>query len=189
MTCFAAGDPAAFDELYRRYERPIFGFCLRLCGDPDTAADSFQDAFLRVIELRSRYSETGRFRAWLFTIARSVCIDRLRRRRPSVAWHEAPPVASGGVSAERMVEASNELTRVLGILSPDQREVILLHKAHGFSHAEIAEMTDSTEAAVKQKMYRALLGIRRGEARPVGEPDSHGDVPSGGSSRGERAWE
>lgn len=163
MMRFAEGDLDAFEELYSRYERPVFGFCLRLVGDRDAAADAFQELFLRVVESRSSYSDTGPFRAWLFTVARNVCIDRLRRDRSMISLHEVPQVASGDASVARAAEVRDELGRILGELTPERREIILLHKYHGFSHGEIAEITGSTEAAVKQKMYRALLDLRERE--------------------------
>ena len=71
MARFAAGHAEAFEELYDRYEARLFGFCLRLLGDADNAADAFQDTMITVIEQRFRYRARGNLRGWLFTIARN----------------------------------------------------------------------------------------------------------------------
>ncbi len=80
MVRFAAGDVVAFDELYEHYEAPIYGFCLRFLSDADSAADAFQEIFMRVIDSRDSYQPRERFRSWVFTVARRVCVDRVRER-------------------------------------------------------------------------------------------------------------
>ena len=166
MRRFAEGDISAFEELYRRYERPVYNFCWRLLGDSDRAHDAFQDAFMRVVEARARYGSRGRFRSWLFSIVRHACIDQARDARRSVPDHavEAP---TGLAGIEGRVAARDELDRVLALLPQEQREVLLLSHYHGFSYREIAELTGGTEAGVKQKAYRALKTLRA--ARPAGE--------------------
>ena len=174
MARFAAGHPEAFSELYERYEGPVYGFCLRLLGERDRAEDAFQDTFVTMVEQRLRYQDRGRFKSWLFTLARNVCLDQARqsvRRRRLLGLH-----ASSGRASERepdrVVEMRDELTRLLGSLPRDQREILLLHRYEGFSYAEIAGMTSSTEVAVKQKAYRALLALR---SRDRDRPD-HSDL-------------
>ena len=163
MRRFAHGDTAAFEELYRRYERPVYSFCLRLLGDPDRAQDAFQEAFIRVVDGRENYRSQGRFRSWLFTIARHACADQARdASRFSLDRGEAQDAASqsAGAGAEGRVAARDELDRVLTLLPREQREVVLLSRYYGFSYGEIADLTGSTEAAVKQKAYRALKTLR-----------------------------
>lgn len=161
MARFAAGDAGAFTVLYARYEAPVYGFCLRLLGDRDLAEDAFQDTFVTLIDQRFRYRDQGRLRGWLFTIARNVCLDRLRmaeRRdnlRPFLSRSSALRRSPAQAAEER-----DELTRLLAVLPSDQREILLLHRHAGFSYTEIAEMKGSTEAAVKQKAYRAAVALR-----------------------------
>lgn len=164
MARYAEDDLSAFRELYARYERRIYGFCLRFLGDPDAAADAFQDAFKRVIDARHRYRGRGRFESWIFTVARRACLDQLRKDRRAAALGDArhagerePGVAE---SPERRHATEDELLRLLSRLPPEQREVLLLSKYYEFTYREIAEITGSTEAAAKQKAYRALLALR-----------------------------
>lgn len=168
MVRYRWGDVRAFEELYERYERRVYGFCLHYLKDPDEAAEAFQDTFRRVVESRDRFEPRGRFESWLFTLARRACADRLRasrdeesldatvRRRPSAASSASapPPLASAGPEAGVLRRA--EIRRLLARLPESQREALLLSKYQGFSYAEIAEMVDATEAAVKQRVYRAL---------------------------------
>lgn len=162
MARFAAGDARAFGVLYARYESTVYGFCLRLLGERDLADDAFQDTFLTLIDQRFRYRDQGRLRGWLFTIARNVCLDRLRmaeRRDRLRPFAPAVPTAPAR-SPARTVEERDELTRLLALLSADQREILLLHRHAGFSYAEIAAMQGSTEAAIKQKAYRAAKALK-----------------------------
>jgi len=163
MRRFAHGDTAAFEELYRRYERPVYSFCLRLLGDPDRAQDAFQEAFIHVVDGRENYRYQGRFRSWLFTIAHHACADQARDVRRFSSDPGEPQGAasqSAGAAAEGRVVARDELDRVLALLPREQREVVLLSRYYGFSYGEIADLTGSTEAAVKQKAYRALKTLR-----------------------------
>ena len=77
------------------------------------------------------------------------------------AWSqpERPP------SVERSLELRDEVAHLLSVLPADQREIVLLHRYEGFSYAEIAGMTGTTEAAAKQKAYRALLALRTAAER------------------------
>src|SRR4051812_20704973 len=90
-------DPRAFAPLYSRYVDPVYSYCLRCLGDPETAADATQDVFARALRALPRYREQA-FRPWLFTIAHNVIVDAHRARggRPPDAsldfalWSEDP---------------------------------------------------------------------------------------------------
>lgn len=167
MARYAAGDVEAFEELYARYDRRVYGFCLHNLRDPDAAADAFQDTFRRLVESRDRYEGRGRFASWLFTLARRACADRFRRRPEArsldaASRGEALPEALHAPGPEESAVARTSLDRLLARLPRGQREVLLLSKHFGFSYREVAEMTGTTEAAVKQKVYRALKTLRSG---------------------------
>lgn len=174
MARYAAGDTEAFRTLYDRWEGRVFGFCLRFLGREAPAADAFQDTFRRLIEARREYEPRGRFRSWLFTLARRACIDQLRSspdeqplaansdtlRRPGPTGRRADVPRSPETDAEEEVSRRDEIARLLAVLTEEQREVLLLTKYEGFSYREVAEITGSTEAAVKQRIYRALRKLR-----------------------------
>ncbi len=159
VQAYAGGDVTAFEKLYARYEVRVFGFCLRYLGDRDAAADAFQETFMRLVDGAARYEPRGRFPSWVFTIARRVCIDILRTDKKQRSAGDAGDIlAIAGPAAD--IERRDELERYLSRLPPEQREVLLLHRYHGFAYEEVAAMTGSTEAAVKQKAYRALKTLR-----------------------------
>ena len=161
MVAYVRGEVAAFEKLYGRYEQAVYSFCLRLLGDYDTAADAFQETFVRIVDNSASYVPNDRFTGWLFTIARRVCVDELRRRdREKRSPLNDERADDDGDQADVLVEQRDEIARLMSVLPSEQREVLLLHRYFGFSYAEIANMTESTEAAVKQKAYRALRAIR-----------------------------
>lgn len=164
MRRYAEGNARAFERLYERYERRVYGFCLRRLGDPDAADDAFQDTWRRVVDARRRYEPRGKFESWLFTLARRACAD-LRRSSEEHASLEAgdrpesgPP--AGDPAPDSRAARQEELRRLLARLTDGQREALLLSKYEGFTYREVAEMTGTTEAAVKQRVYRALRKLR-----------------------------
>ncbi len=166
MKRYRGGDANGFDLLYARYERRIYSFCLRMLGDQDSAADAFQDTFIRVVAARADYQPRGRFGSWLYTIARRVCLDRLRAvARTEPLDHHAAVLIGGDADPGDRAATNDTIDRLLARLPLEQREVVVLNRYHGFTYREIAELLESTEAAVKQKAYRAvetLRGVREG---------------------------
>jgi RNA polymerase sigma-70 factor (ECF subfamily) len=164
MARASAGDQRAFAELYERHHRTIFTFLLHLTGARSAAEDLLQEAFLRAWRARARYRASGEFRAWLFTIARRLAVDRFRRE--DLAWEENPSALDTAVSFEapdRRAEARDELTRLqraLTQLPPAQREVVLLARLVGAGAEEIAKVTGSTPGAVRVQLHRALHRLR-----------------------------
>jgi RNA polymerase sigma-70 factor, ECF subfamily len=170
MARYRRGDEAAFEAIYLRYEERVFGFCLRFLGDPDAASDAFQETFRRLVDARDAYRPQGRFQSWIFTLARRACLDHLRsaKRESSVAdaWGETADGAELVESVAGRMEDHDEARRLLALLPPEQREVLLLSKYYGFGYGEIAEMLGSTQVAVKQKGYRALKTLRAHLEKP-----------------------
>ncbi|HLM51952.1 MAG TPA: sigma-70 family RNA polymerase sigma factor, partial [Solirubrobacteraceae bacterium] len=94
----AAGDGAAFSELYDRYERKIFNFCARICGSADDAADATQEAFVAVLERLPRLERRDlNFGAYLFTTARHSAYRVVEKRNRAVPTDDVPerPTAGG----------------------------------------------------------------------------------------------
>ena len=80
MAAYREGEAAAFQELVKRHERPLYRFCMRSLGNPDAAADATQEVFLRVVKNAARWEERAKFTTWMYTIARNFCIDEVRKR-------------------------------------------------------------------------------------------------------------
>jgi RNA polymerase sigma-70 factor (ECF subfamily) len=166
MQALQDGDLDAFRVLYERHHRGVFAFVLRSVGDPSTAEDLLQETFVRVFATRRAYRPLASFRTWLYTIARHLVIDRIRRRRaPGDPAEEGAvdavvdPDASPHQRAEAR-ELGERLERAIERLPPAQREVLLLSRVAGLGHEEIAQVTGVSPGAVRVTLHRALDRLR-----------------------------
>jgi RNA polymerase sigma-70 factor (ECF subfamily) len=155
----AAGDRNAFEALYRRYSRPVFGLALRRLGDRGRAEDAVQETFASVWRAaRSYRPERGPGAPWLYAVARNAIIDRSRVRSEPPA--EPPEEASSEAGPPEHAEAGWTAWRVhraLEELSESERAVIELAYWSGLSQSEIAEYLGIPLGTVKTRT-RAALG-------------------------------
>jgi RNA polymerase sigma-70 factor (ECF subfamily) len=176
MVRYQRGDREAFAELVRRYNVPIYNFVIRQVRQPELARDLTQDVFLRLVQNASEFKHEARFSTWLYTIARNLSVDQLRKlaHRRHASLDE--PLADGdarsrGVlgdnvadvhpraSVERMAaskEVMNSIVRAVDSLPDDQREVFLLREIGNLPFKEIAQITGVGENTVKSRMRYAL---------------------------------
>ena len=155
------GDREAFEELYRRYTRPVLGLALRRLGDRGRAEDAVQDAFTAVWRSAGSYDpERGQGGAWLYTVARNAIVDGARRRlEPAM---EIPEEASGDRGPDERAEASWLAWRVHSALErlPDhERPVIELAYWGGLSQSEIAERLQIPLGTIKTRTRSALARL------------------------------
>ncbi len=189
MSSVSAGPVHALAEIYDRYERPLMSFFLRHTGQPATAEDLLHEVFLRVLKYRASYDPGRRFRSWIFRIAHNVAIDagRAMDPRPSLvgvpagrasihAGEEAgstePRDPLEGIAAER------EATRVrcaLDRLTDADRRLLLLAKVEEMRYADIGEILECTEGAVKVRVHRALKRLAAELGLP---PDEERERPA-----------
>jgi RNA polymerase sigma-70 factor (ECF subfamily) len=151
--------------LVRRWERPVQAYVYRFfaCSDED-ARDLAQEVFLRVWRQRRRWKPTAGFSTWLFTIAGNLCRNRKRDlgRRPALVPVEDG--ADGRADPHALAEAAQTARRVrdaVASLPEAQKEVVLLRHFGGLSYREIAEITDSTSAAVDSMLVRARRSLAK----------------------------
>ena len=173
MVRYQRGERAAFAELVRRHSRPIYNFVLRQLRVPSVAEDVTQDVFTRLVQNAAEFKHEARFLTWLYTIARNLCIDHLRkashRRHASLdqpaqadgerSLGEAIADASPQASAERNAlssEVRSSIVRAVDSLPDDQREVFLLREVANLPFRDIAEITGAPENTVKSRMRYAL---------------------------------
>jgi RNA polymerase sigma-70 factor (ECF subfamily) len=155
-------DHAAFEILYRRYVRPVFGLALRRLGDRGQAEDAVQEAFAAIWRSASTYRpERGAAGGWLYTVARNAIVDRLRRNGPA-ADAELPELVSGDPGPPEQAEESYVAWRVhraLEELQPREREVIELAYWSGMSQSEVAAQLGLPLGTVKTRTRSGLAHL------------------------------
>jgi RNA polymerase sigma-70 factor, ECF subfamily len=156
-----AGDRDAFEELYRRYTRPVLGLALRRLRDRGRAEDATQDAFTAIWRSAGTYdAERGQGGAWLYTVARNAIVDGARRRlEPAM---EAPDEASGARGPDEQAEASWLAWRVhsaLERLPEHERPVIELAYWGGLSQSEISARLQIPLGTIKTRTRSALARL------------------------------
>lgn len=166
----AAGDEPAFDEIMARYKRPVISFVCRLTGNAAAAQDLAQEVFVRAWNGMGRFrpAREGSLAAWLFRIARNLCIDRLRRRGhdPLAAAIDDPAAVdhlSAGARPTQQVEADEIGARVataVAQLPEDQRTAFILSEYEGLSYADIAAVMKTSIKSVESRLYRAKQTLR-----------------------------
>jgi RNA polymerase sigma-70 factor (ECF subfamily) len=163
-----AGDQQAYTSLVEKYKDSVFNVAYRMLGNPTEAEDVAQEAFVRAYTQLHTYKETHRFSTWLLSIASHLAIDQLRRRRflalplenvPFLEW--IADVSLGPEESALAVEASDEMQRVLAVLPPKYRAVLVLRYWHDFSYEEIAEALKLTPPLVKARLHRARELVAR----------------------------
>ena len=155
----ADGDRGAFDVLYRRYSRPVFGLALRRLGDRGRAEDAVQETFASIWRAaRSYRPERGPGAPWLYAVARNAITDRGRARYEAPA--EIPDSPSPDAGPAERAESSWTAWRVhraLEELNENERKVIELAYWSGLSQSEVAESLNIPLGTVKTRT-RAALG-------------------------------
>ena len=155
-----ARDPAALAAFYDRYAGYALAVALRVLRDRQEAEEAVQDAFWQIWSGRVRYDPLrGRFRTWLFMVARSRALDRLRRRSPTRAAQPVRELASEESGPED-AELQRGLLRLVGRLTRNQRDAVLLAFYEGLTHQEIAERLGEPVGTVKSRIRRGLLELR-----------------------------
>lgn len=158
ITRAADGDRGAFEVLYRRYSRPVFGLALRRLGDRGRAEDAVQETFASVWRAARTYKpERGPGAPWLYAVARNAITDRGRARSEPPA--EVPEQVSPDAGPAERAEAgwtSWRVHRALEELSSNERTVIELAYWSGLSQSEIAEFLNIPLGTVKTRTRAAL---------------------------------
>lgn len=157
------GDTAAFGQLVRAYERPVYNLTYRMLGNAAEAEDAAQETFLRAYSKLATYQPERKFVNWLLSIASHYCIDRLRRknRAPELSLDDALPLqwmASDSPQPDQAVSKKQErerMRRMLDTLPPAYRAAVVLRYWYGLSYREIAMTMDTTESAIKSRLHRA----------------------------------
>src|SRR5918997_4042544 len=172
VTRAIAGRDDSFEELVRRYQRPLVSYVYRMTGNYESALDLTQEVFIKVYGSLARYRPEYKFSTWIYRIAHNSAIDHLRRTSARLEDLEQgtddggsfeKPFASSAPSPEQLSERAERRAEIEGVvqnLAPAYRELIVLRHALDFSYDEIAEVTGLPLGTVKNRIFRAREAMR-----------------------------
>lgn len=173
VTSYAQGCNPAFDELLLRHQQRIFAYILQMVKDHDTADDLFQETFVKAIMTirQGRYSEVGRFSAWITRIARNLIIDFFRQEKAEAAVStddenfdvlNRKELSEGTIEDHLIdIQIRADISRLVQLLPEPQREVLTLRYYKDLSFKEIAELTGVSINTALGRMRYAILNLRR----------------------------
>ena len=156
------GEAAAFEQLYRWFERPVFTLALRLCGQREEAQDILQDTMLKLFDKLGEFRGDAPFWGWLRQIAVNEALMRLRKRdrlRVDDDADESALEAQDTLLPPQAADAAM-LGKALAALPDATRSVLWLYHAEGYTHEEIAGLTGKTISYSKSQLARGTRKLR-----------------------------
>jgi RNA polymerase sigma-70 factor (ECF subfamily) len=174
------GDPAALDALVRAHQGRVYGFAMRMCRNVEDAKDILQETFLGMIRSIREFREESKFSTWLYRIAANACLKKRRRGvhdptpeqelsldelmpRPDAEGHK-PEIPDWSDDAERALlrgELTSKMEAAIDKLPKDYKIVLVLRDVEGLSAEETAQALGLSVAAVKSRLHRARVFVRR----------------------------
>ena len=170
----ATANPAVFEILFRKYQTTVFSFVSRMVNGEE-AYDLTQEVFVRALRSLGSFKGDAKFRTWLLTIARNVCLNHLRDKKarlgleagsldeepdmPGFIAEPSDPAADIGRIVE-IRELQRTVDKVLALLTDEQRLLITLRDLQGLSYEEIEQITELSPVNVKSKLHRARLAFK-----------------------------
>jgi RNA polymerase sigma-70 factor (ECF subfamily) len=166
VTRAQSGDRSAFDDLYMRYYRRLYRFCLRRLHDSHEAEDVAQEAFARAWRALPTFGGDRRFYPWLSVIASHLCTDVLRRRNrstPVAEFHQGNVASTEDGGEERVLAAvdSDLVARAFTRLSDRHQRILNLREGSGWSYQRIADHEGVGITAVETLLWRARQALKR----------------------------
>ena len=156
----AGGNLDAMTFIFERYHLRIFNFLVQMTRDKEIAEDLTQNVFYKVIRYRTSY-KGGQFVSWIFKIARNLFSDYYHKQKKMQSDTTIENVMdSADVTAEQKTDDLNHLQLALGRLKIEERELIVMNRIQGMRYDKIAEITGSSEGAVKVKVHRIIKKLR-----------------------------
>jgi RNA polymerase sigma-70 factor (ECF subfamily) len=156
-----SGDRAAFELLYRRYARSVFGLALRRLGDRSRAEDAVQETFASIWRSAKSYKpERGPGAPWLYAVARNAIVDRSRARaEPPMEAPDEATLEAGPPEQTEQNWVAWRVHRALEELPEREREVVSLAYWSGLSQSEVAQFLDIPLGTVKTRTRAALARL------------------------------
>jgi RNA polymerase sigma-70 factor (ECF subfamily) len=167
-----SGCEDGFEELVRRYQRPIAAYIYRMVNDYEAALDLTQDVFIKVYNSLGRYRAEYKFSTWIYRIAHNASVDHIRRRAAAHGQSRTAalqgetcelPIASAELNPEQGWEREErraEIETIVRELPTSYRELIILRHSHDLSYDEISEVMNLPLGTVKNRLFRAREMMR-----------------------------
>lgn len=160
-----AGEGEAFEMLVAKYQAGVLSLAWSVLGNRAEAEDAAQEAFLRAYTHLKQFDHSRNFRGWLYTIAFSRCLDRLKKQRterkfrPEVYRMSSP--TPGGPESERRFEQSAAFRPLWRKLNPKERLALSLAATQGYSAAEVAEVLRCAESTARVYIFKARRKLQK----------------------------
>jgi RNA polymerase sigma-70 factor (ECF subfamily) len=184
-----AGDDRALEALLERHKAQVYRFGLKMCRDPEDAKDVLQDTLLAMARGVRDFRGASSMSTWLYSIARSHCIKKRRRKEPGQdrsldddGADEAARVATSTAGPDEALagkQVEDALEQALAELDPMYRDVLVLRDIEGLTAPEVAEVLGLSVQAVKSRLHRARLSVRARMAPLLGMAEGSPVAPSG----------
>lgn len=168
MQRYAAGELAAFEQLYARYKGPLYRYLKRMCHDTEVANDLFQEVWSKLIASRERYEVRAQFNTYLYRIAHNACIDFYRRAGKQTAHDsddevvlvlpDAEHARPDSQAANSQVQAAFRVA--LQALPAEQRDVFLMYEESGLSLDDIGRVQNVNVETAKSRLRYAVAKLR-----------------------------
>lgn len=177
LTEMRKGNAAAFEQLYRQHQGPLYRFSLLRCGSPAAAADIVQEIFLALLNNTLKFDPSrGALQGFLFGVARNFLSKQHEANRRFVSNSHAPDTddasdeladtVAGPLERLLVNEAAENVRVALQQISPHYRDVLILYEMHDLSYLEIAQICDIDLGTVRSRLSRArarLLDLLKGD--------------------------
>ena len=171
-----ANEETAFSNLVERYERALFNFGIKMCGETSDAEDMVQETFINIFRYLNSFRRETKFKNWVYRIAASVCIKKKRRSKfapekelslddflpPDEAMVEKQVPLWAALPLDQVLnqELKDQLQQAILTLPEKYRVVLVLRDVEGFSSEEAAQILNLTVSNVKVRLHRARLFLK-----------------------------
>lgn len=156
----ASGDKSAMRDLYNYSASSVYGFAMSILKNPQDCEDVLHDCFIRIYQSAASYTSYGKPMAWIFTITRNLCMQKLREqsRISDIAqedWEQYMGENDNISSEDNMI-----LSECLNTLSEEERRIVVMHAVSGMKHKEIAAFLNMPLSTVLSKYNRSLKKLK-----------------------------
>jgi len=152
-----SGNIEYMTEIFNRYNNQILNYFFRLSGNLEDSQDLTQSVFLRILKYRKSFNQSKSFKSWIYGVSRNIMNSHFQSRVINTEYSEINQLQESSNSDD---ENDLKLYKAINMLNDEYKELIILSKFQGLKYKEIAEMFSTTEASIKNKVFRALDKLR-----------------------------